>query len=166
MQIKFSCNDSYVIEDFYKGGYRLTIDAHAPSHAFTAPLIGERTIRFNGQFYSATLLLSHLKGLLPDFNKYRRIRVLACYSADGGGNSFVATLSRLIPYIEVKGYVGILTQLNFPSGDVYTHFLNGINIFQHMNAEPELEKDNAHFHSITWLNNKILRENDNSLKSQ
>jgi hypothetical protein len=88
-------------EDAYKGERRLNFFAHG-----SKPLPGQSNkIGVNGEQWGAERLYSEVQAQGINFEQFDSIRVLACYSGNGGKNSFVAKLGSLTKK-QTKGYVG------------------------------------------------------------
>jgi RHS repeat-associated protein len=88
-------------EDVYKGGRRLNFFAHG-----SKPLPGQSSeIGVNGVRWGAKRLYSEAQKQGIDFDQFDSVRVLACYSGNGGENSFAANLGRLTKK-QTKGYIG------------------------------------------------------------
>ncbi|RMN25468.1 YD repeat protein, partial [Pseudomonas cannabina] len=60
---------------------------------------------YSGKSFSAYSFFDFLKSKKVDLNKYEKVRLIMCHSADGEEKSFAATFSKLINK-PVKGYEG------------------------------------------------------------
>ncbi len=81
--------------------FGLVIDAHGfPQSAPEFP-----ALKIRGGSVSADLLDYRLRQKNVDLSRYENIRVLSCYSGDGGANSFSTNLASLTG-LPVKGYKG------------------------------------------------------------
>lgn len=78
-------------EDTTKRGLRLTLDAHGA----VPPGGASALMAVNGDFLTPNELLAHLKAANVDLNKYTEIRLVTCFSGNGGEQSFAAQLARL-----------------------------------------------------------------------
>ncbi|MBK5410704.1 hypothetical protein JFU58_19410 [Pseudomonas sp. TH34] len=88
--------------DTYDGAERINIFGHGeePKPGQPTKIVGE-----NGALYSAQEIYDKLLARGIDLKKYRNIRTLFCYSADGGTRSFASDL-HTITGKPVKGFEG------------------------------------------------------------
>jgi RHS repeat-associated protein len=93
----------YTFTDVHKGGLRLNINAHG--NELATAVANRHNIIFNGMEHSPSELLSALKGMHVDPSKYDHVRLLMCYSANGGATSFAAEFQQLIQR-PLKAFVG------------------------------------------------------------
>ncbi|WP_404940878.1 RHS repeat-associated core domain-containing protein [Pseudomonas sp. GW101-3H06] len=88
-------------EDIYKGNRRLNFFAHG-----NKPSPGQSSkIGVNGELWDAARLYSEAQAQGIDFKQFDSVRILACYSGNGGVNSFAANINKLTNK-PTKGYIG------------------------------------------------------------
>ncbi|WP_157378505.1 hypothetical protein [Burkholderia ubonensis] len=99
--------DLYIFEDLYKGESRLNVVAHG----------SEDGMFFSGRNFTAEDLADYLVGNDVNFENYKNIRLLSCFSgSEAKGVSFAKQFAN-ITRKPVKGYVGTMTG-NFPTEGV------------------------------------------------
>lgn len=88
-------------EDTHKGSRRLNFYAHG-----TKPLPNQSSkISVNGEHWDSRRLYSEAQAQGINFEQFDSVRVIACYSGNGGADSFAANLSNLTKK-QTKGYIG------------------------------------------------------------
>lgn len=108
--------DTTVFYDEYKGRRRLNISAHG---ALNEEYFGDKGSRIiiGGEYFDA----DRLAGVAQQFHDYSPfdcVRVIACYSGDGGDASLISNLSSALK-LPVKGYEGKVVGLNFATVSKY-----------------------------------------------
>ncbi|NWE12492.1 dermonecrotic toxin domain-containing protein [Pseudomonas yamanorum] len=99
----------FTFEDEYKNNTRLNINAHGRDLSFTQQYSGASSkIIYDGAEHTAQELFDHLLAKGVDPRKYANIRLLVCYSGNGGENSFAADFQKLVEK-PVKAFVGTVT---------------------------------------------------------
>jgi len=99
---------AYSFEDIYKGKRRLNFEAHGEETAI------DQTSRIgvNGELWSAERLWNSVKGK-TNFEDFANIRIIACFSGNGGNSSFAAAFSKLSK-TPTKGYIGEVPSAPLP----------------------------------------------------
>ena len=97
--------DIHISSDVYKKQLRLIVEVHGSQGSPQA------TASFAGHEHTPKQFVSYLKSQGVDLNSYHNVKLMMCYSADGGLDSFASQLSREIN-MPVKGYRGIV-QINY-----------------------------------------------------
>lgn len=96
-----------------KQGKRVTFMAHGvkPDDVGDAAMMAIEEYSgsgpYSGKSFSAYSFFDFLKSKKVDLNKYEKVRLIMCHSADGGEKSFAATFSKLTNK-PVKGYEGVV----------------------------------------------------------
>ena len=88
-----------IYKQMHKGNVRLNIDVHGSPYKS-----GQGGLYVGDAIYSPGMLHDWLKTVV-DLQTIHCIRLVSCFSAYGGGSSFVCRLSRLLPEVYIKGYV-------------------------------------------------------------
>ncbi|UII68984.1 hypothetical protein LVW35_14875 [Pseudomonas sp. HN11] len=97
--------------DTYKQGNRLNIVAHGVKRGFFDKVLGRPSKAIiNNKEYTALEFVNYLKakGVDPADPKFDSVRLLICYSADGGENSFAREFQQAVGK-PVKAYEGTVT---------------------------------------------------------
>jgi len=99
----------YTFVDTYKKMDRLNIAVHGKDLSILER-IGNKSssVILNNMEHTASDLLSLLKAKNLDPSKYDNIRLLICYSGNGGSSSFSAQFAQLVQR-PVKGFIGPVT---------------------------------------------------------
>lgn len=105
-----------------------------------------------------------------DLQTIHCIRLVSCFSAYGGGSSFVCRLSRLLPEAYIKGYVNEVFSQMSPQATGY-----GLGEFGPVqtavqlqrlipDGPPPLDKLDKKFCSVTYKNDILIKRTDSKSK--
>lgn len=118
----------YTFVDTYKGVNRLNVAVHGKDLSLLERAMSKSSsVILNDIEHSASDLLNLLtkKGIDP--NVYANVRLLICYSGNGGATSFAAQFRQLVRP-SVKGYVGPVT-MNFGSTPMAANFAKATQLY-------------------------------------
>lgn len=114
----------YTFVDTYKTVDRLNIAVHGKDLSILERALGRNSsVILNNAEHSASDVLALLKGKGIDPSSYENIRLLVCYSGNGGGSSFAAQFAQLTQR-PVKAFMGPVT-MNYGSSSmagIFTKF--------------------------------------------
>ncbi|EJJ0959505.1 TPA: IS66 family insertion sequence hypothetical protein [Escherichia coli] len=147
-----------IYKQMHKGHVRLNIDVHGSPYKS-----GQGGLYVGDALYSPGMLHDWLKTVV-DFKSIHYIRLVSCFSAYGGGGSFVCRLSRLIPDVYIKGYMDeVLSEMSpeaigfglreygpvKTAAQLQTFFPDG---------PPPLDKFDEKFCSVTYKNGVLIKK--------
>jgi hypothetical protein len=101
----------HTFTDAYKGGTRLNVVAHGVERSAAEVSAGAPSkVLVNGKTYTAKELVAHLKAqhIDPAHARYDSVRLMICYAAEGGENSFAREFQRAVGK-PVKAFEGKVT---------------------------------------------------------
>ncbi|EOB1570241.1 IS66 family insertion sequence element accessory protein TnpB [Escherichia coli] len=147
-----------IYKQMHKGHVRLNIDVHGSPYKS-----GQGGLYVGDALYSPGMLHDWLKTVV-DLKSIHYIRLVSCFSAYGGGGSFVCRLSRLIPDVYIKGYMDeVLSEMSpeaigfglseygpvKTAAQLQTFFPDG---------PPPLDKFDEKFCSVTYKNGVLIKK--------
>ncbi|WP_248481559.1 hypothetical protein [Pseudomonas sp. CYM-20-01] len=101
----------HTFTDIYKGETRLNVVAHGIERSPAEVAAGVPSkVMVDGKAYSAKELVAYLKtqGIDPANPRYKNVRLLICYAADGGKHSFASDFQKIVGK-PVKAFEGTVT---------------------------------------------------------
>ncbi|WP_257013985.1 IS66 family insertion sequence element accessory protein TnpB [Salmonella enterica] len=153
-----------IYKQIHKGHVRLNIDVHGRPYKS-----GQGGLEVGDALYSPGMLLDWLTKVV-DLNTISYIRLVSCFSAYGGGGSFVCRLSRLLPDVYVKGYMDEVLSKMSPEaigfglaefGPVITT-KKLLEVFP--DGPPALDKYDEKFCSVTYKNGVLIKKTNRKNK--
>ncbi|HGF4699978.1 IS66 family insertion sequence element accessory protein TnpB [Escherichia coli] len=153
-----------IYKQMHKGNVRLNIDVHGSPYKS-----GQGGLCVGDALYSPGMLHDWLKTVV-DLQTIHCIRLVSCFSAYGGGSSFVCRLSRLLPEVYVKGYINEVFSKMSPQATGYALDKFGpvqtAVLLQRLfpDGPPPLDKFDKDFCSVTYKNGILIKRTDSKRK--